>query len=84
MGHSIADIGQFFRYRSFFNDTHFKLFEQIYNTFANRKLPDNWLELSLFRDLVNPLQLLSSNQEAPLRNVDLVNIIESTLAYWDV
>ena len=82
-GHSIADIGQFLRYRKFFNDTHIKLFEQTYNAFANRRLPDNWVELSLFRDLVNPLQLLSSNQEAPLRNADLINILEKTLSYWN-
>lgn len=81
-GHSLADIGQFLRYRSFFKDTNIRLFEQVYNSFANRKLPENWFELSLFRDLVNPLQLLSSNQEAPLRNTDLVNIIKGTLAYW--
>lgn len=81
-GHSLADIGQFLRYRSFFKDTHITLFEQVYNTFANRKLPDNWFELSLFRDLVNPLQMLSSNQEAPFRNADLINLIEETLAYW--
>jgi thiamine kinase-like enzyme len=82
-GHSIADIGTFFRFRFFFNDTDMNLFEQVYNSFAEKKLPDNWFELSLFRDLVNPLQLLSSKQEAPLRNADLVNVIERTLAYWD-
>jgi Ser/Thr protein kinase RdoA (MazF antagonist) len=82
-GHSLADIGQFLRYRSFFKDTHIRLFEKTYNTFANRKLPNNWCELSLFRDLINPLQLLSSNQEATYRNSDLINIIKGTLAYWD-
>ena len=81
-GHSMADIGMFFRYRLFFTNTHIDLFQQVYNSYANKELPDNWFDLSLFRDLVNPLQLLSSNQEAPLRNADLVNIIESTLAYW--
>lgn len=81
-GHSLADIGQFLRYRPFFKETHIGLFEQVYNTFANRKLPDNWFELSLFRDLVNPLQMLSLNQEAPVRNADLINIIKGTLAYW--
>lgn len=81
-GHSIADIGQFFRYRKFFNVTHINLFEQTYNTFSDKRLPDNWFELSLFRDLVNLLQLLSLNQEAPFRNADLINIIEGTLAYW--
>lgn len=82
IGHSLADIGQFFRYRFYFRDTHKKLFEKVYNTYSNRKLPYNWYELSLFRDLVNPLQLLSSNQEATYRNSDLINIIKETLAYW--
>ena len=81
-GHSLADIGQFLRYRHFFKETHTGLFEQVYNTFANRKLPDNWFELSLFRDLVNPLQMLSLKQESPVRNADLINIIEGTLVYW--
>jgi len=79
-GHSIADIGTFLRYRQFFNDTHISLFGQIYNTFANKRLPDNWIELSLFRDLVNPLSLLSP--EAPYRNADLIAIIKETLVYW--
>jgi aminoglycoside phosphotransferase (APT) family kinase protein len=81
-GHSIADIGQFFRYRAFFNDAHTALFEQTYNAFADKRLPDNWYELSLFRDLVNPLQLLSLEPEAPFRNADLINIIMGTLTYW--
>lgn len=81
-GHSMADIGQFLRYRTLFNDTNIILFEQTYNRFANKRLPDNWFDLSLFRDLVNPLQLLSLKQEAPFRNADLIHIIEGTLAYW--
>lgn len=81
-GHSIADIGTFFRYRQFFNDTHVILFEQTYNIFANRKLPDNWFELSLFRDLVNPLQILSASKDTPYRSTDLINIIKGTLDYW--
>lgn len=82
IGHSLTDIGQFLRYRSFFKNIDIEIFEQVYNTFANRKLPDNWFELSLFIDLVNPLQILSINQETPFRNTDLINIIEGTLAYW--
>ncbi len=81
-GHSLADVGQFFRYRSFFKQAHIQLFEQVYNTFADRKLPDNWFELSLFRDLINPLQMLSLDQAAPVRNADLINIVINTLAYW--
>ena len=82
-GHSLADVGQFFRYRSFFNNNNINCFEKSYNSFANNKLPDNWFDLSLFRDLINPLQLLSSNQKAPLRDADLINIINDTLTYWD-
>jgi thiamine kinase-like enzyme len=82
-GHSLADIGQFFRYREFFNETHYRFFEKVYNTFAIRKLPDNWYELSIVRDLINPLQLLSSNHEATYRNSDLINIIKGTLDYWE-
>lgn len=82
IGHSLADIGQFFRYRFFFNHTHIRLFEDTYNVFARKKLPNHWFELSLFRDLVNPLQMLSSNHEAPLRNEDLLKIIEGSLSFW--
>lgn len=81
-GHSLADIGQFFRYRNFFEDNHFKLFENTYNSYTQKKLPSNWIELSLFRDLVNPLQLLSIKQETPLRDADLIRVIEGTLAFW--
>ncbi len=81
-GHSLADIGQFFRYRTFFTQDHFALFEQVYHSVAHRKLPPHWFELALFRDLVNPLQLLSSVQNAPRRRADFIKIIEETLAYW--
>ncbi|MDD4542356.1 MAG: aminoglycoside phosphotransferase family protein [Clostridia bacterium] len=82
-GHTLADIGQFFRYRTFFSNDDIRLFEKIYNTYADKKLPSNWYELSLFRDLVNPLQLLSIKNEAPLRNADLISVIEGILAFWD-
>lgn len=82
-GYTLVDIGQFFRYIKFFNDTHINFFKQTYNTFANRKIPDNWFDLSLFIDLVNPLQLLSINQETPFRNADLINIIGGKLVYFD-
>lgn len=81
-GHSLADIGAFFRYRSLFNNTHIRLFEQTYRACGGKELPDNWYDLSLLRDLVNPLQLLSSPQEAPMRNRNLGDIIENTLVYW--
>lgn len=82
-GHTLADIGQFFRYRTFFSNDDIHLFEKIYNAYADKKLPSNWFELSLFRDLVNPLQLLSLKNETPLRNADLINVIEGILAFWN-
>lgn len=81
-GHTLADIGQFFRYRTFFTESQIHLFEQTYHAYANKKLPDRWFELALFRDLINPLQLLSVDQVAPVRNTDLINVIEGILAYW--
>ena len=81
-GHSLADIGQFFRYRNLFHDTDVTVFEETYNTHATRKLPEDWFELSRFRDLVNPLQLLSTEQETPKRDADLLRIVEDTLQHW--
>ena len=81
-GHSLADIGQFFRYRNLFHDTDVTVFEETYNTHATRKLSEDWFELSRFRDLVNPLQLLSTEQETPMRDADLLGIVEDTLQHW--
>ena len=81
-GHSLADIGQFFRYRAFFRDAEYQMFAQTYNAVADNRLPEDWLDLSLFRDLVNLLQLLSVNQAAPQRDADLLRILESTLGHW--
>lgn len=83
IGHSLADIGQFFRYRQYFNKTDMTIFENYYNEYSNIKLPVNWIELSLFRDLVNPLQMLSYKQEAPLKYGDLISIIKATVDYWN-
>lgn len=81
-GHSLADIGQFFRYRQCFQEADRKVFEDAYNAWAARKLPEDWSELSRFRDLVNPLQLLSIRQGAPQRDADLLRIVEDTLQHW--
>lgn len=78
-GHSLADIGQFFRYRPYFSRADMKLFEEVYNQYALMKLPDHWMELSLFRDLVNPMQMLGAKQEAPRRNKDLIMMIHRTM-----
>ena len=82
-GHCLGDIGQFFRYRTLFSENQFTLFERVYNSFAVQQLPDQWVELSLFRDLVNPLHLLSLSHETPYRDADLIRIIENTLTHWN-
>lgn len=82
LGHSLADVGQFFRYRSFFSNADMVLFEKVYNEYADAKLPINWIDLSSLRDLINPMQMLSAKQEFPLKNKDLICIINKTLDYW--
>jgi len=82
LGHSLADAGQFFRYRSFFNASQIEEFERVYNENAIRKLPSDWVLLSLFMDLINPLQMLSSNQEMTAKANDLINVVEKTLMYF--
>lgn len=74
-GHSLGDIGQFFRYESFFTQADKELFESEYNSYAKVKLPDNWFELARFRDLINPMQMLSYYQSSPLKDKDLIKVI---------
>ena len=80
-GHSLADIGQFFRYSDLYDEKDIKKFEVVYNRYANKKLPSNWYELSKLRDLINPLQMLGDTENCPQKYADLKNIILSTLAY---
>ncbi len=79
-GHVLADIGQFFRYRKFFSVSDFELFERVYNEYAKTSLPEDWIELSLFRDLVNPLQMLSSTDHMPIKHRDLIEIVRNTIS----
>jgi len=78
-GHSLADIGQFFRYRGCFDNEHLSVFETEYNAQAAVSLPRDWYELSRLRDLVNPLQMMGDKAEMPLKYHDLKNIILDTL-----
>jgi len=60
MGHALADIGQFFRYRNCFKEDQMSLFETEYNKHADIHLPQNWFDLGKLRDLVNPLHMRSA------------------------
>lgn len=78
-GHILADIGQFFRYKFLFSNEGINEFENTYNQFSKRTLPDNWYQLSALRDLVNPLQMLTTDREIPSMQSDLINVIISIL-----
>ncbi|QVK17504.1 phosphotransferase [Mycoplasmatota bacterium] len=81
-GHSLGDIGQFFRYQGLFNDHQIKLFECEYNRYAKVKLPKDWYDLAKLRDLINPLQMLGGKNDLPLKYNDLKEIILDTLTYF--
>lgn len=74
-GHSLADIGQFFRYVDCFEPRQIKVFEETYNRNSNRNLPSDWYELSKLRDLVNPLQMLGAKENLPQKYMDLKKLI---------
>jgi thiamine kinase-like enzyme len=82
LGHSLADIGQFFRYRNCFHKDQISLFEAEYNLNASVPLPFHWFALSKLRDLVNPLQMISAKEEAPHKYEDLKYLIYDTLEYF--
>lgn len=82
-GHSLADIGQFFRYSHSFKREQILQFGKTYNHYSKRNLPSDWYELSKLRDLVNPLQMLGAKGSRPNKYRDLKEIIEDTLLFFD-
>lgn len=78
-GHILGDIGQFFRFDEDFSKDKINIFAEKYNETSKFNLPENWYELSKLRDLVNPLQMLGSEAEAPIKYRDLKNIVMKTL-----
>ena len=81
-GHSLADIGQFFRESDRFDEVQKKVFEVAYNRIAKRRLPKYWYQLSKLRDLVNPLQMIGASEENyPIKYADFNKQIQQTLAY---
>lgn len=81
-GHSLGDIGQFFRYENNFNQNQIKIFQEAYNNCSKKDLPYNWYELSKLRDLVNPLQMLGARENLPRKYNDLKDIVLGTLAFF--
>lgn len=81
-GHILADIGQFFRYSELFSDEDVSNFKTHYNEVADVKLPKEFCKLSKLRDLVNPLQMLTSDADKPVMYRDLIDVVISTLEYF--
>lgn len=82
LGHSLGDIGQFFRYENNFNQKQIRIFQDTYNNSSKKSLPSDWYELSKLRDLVNPLQMLGSKENLPQKYTDLKDIVLNTLAFF--
>jgi Predicted aminoglycoside phosphotransferase len=81
-GHSLADIGQFFRYTRQFTASQMNTFAAVYNSIAHRNLPDNWYALSKLRELVNPLQMIGAEGDRPAKYADLKKLIIESLAFF--
>jgi thiamine kinase-like enzyme len=81
-GHTLGDIGQFFRYRRYFDDNHLSVFKEEYDKHARVRLPGDWYALSRLRDLVNPLQMIGGDTERPLMFQDLKNVVLDSLEYF--
>lgn len=79
LGHSLADIGQFFRYQECFSPQDRLIFEENYNYRAKTKLAHNWYLLARLRDLVNPLQLLGSVEKKLQQEKDLMQVIDEII-----
>lgn len=80
VGHILADIGQFFRYRRMFTAEDEAAFEQ---AAGGRKLPADWRRMSRMRDMMNPLQLLGVPVDTPRRDRDLVAMVEDTVSFFE-
>ena len=81
-GHVLGDIGQFFRFDEDFSWDKINIFEEKYNEISRFDLPENWYELAKLRDLINPLQMLGAEGEAPIKYRDLRNIVIKTLIFF--
>lgn len=78
-GHSIADIGQLFRYDDQFPVVQRNTFAQAYNERSSWELPADWENQGNMRDLVNLLQMLGVEGELPVKFSDLIRLIEGIL-----
>lgn len=81
-GHTLADIGQFFRYRRCFSEKAIEAFSREYEGTSGVDLPPRWVDLAKLRDLVNPLQMLCGEAEAPNKYDDMQNLVQDTLRYF--
>ena len=83
VGHILADIGQFFRYRRMFTAEDESVFDKAYQAAGGPALPPDWRRMSRLRDMMNPLQLLGVPVDAPRRDRDLVALVEDTVSFFE-
>lgn len=83
-GHILGDIGQFFRFKDDVLSDKRSIFEEEYNSNAKIKLPNDWYDLSILRDLINPVQMLGNKNIGVNKNRALKELIINTLNYFNV
>ncbi|SFD06726.1 phosphotransferase family protein [Clostridium uliginosum] len=83
-GHSLADVGQFFRYKRYFNKDLMNIFEEEYNKYSKNKLIKEWYKIAKLRDLVNLIQLISAEEEMPNKYREIKEIILETIEVFRI
>lgn len=82
-GHTLADLGQFFRFGAYFQPADRERFAAAYQEAAQRPLPQNWYRLARLRDLINPLQMLGVERNLPNMQADLVGLVRETVLFFE-
>ncbi|MDR3594945.1 aminoglycoside phosphotransferase family protein [Clostridium sp.] len=83
-GHPIADIGQFFRYKEYFNKNLLEAFEDEYNKNSDYKLSGNWYKISKLRDLINLIQLIDTKDDMPKKHEHIKSMVVDTIDGFDI
>lgn len=78
-GHRVSDIGQFFRYKTHFLPGSRRTFEKEYNAVSNTGLAKNWYSLCRLRDLANLLEMISRQENAPVKFADIGQTVQAIL-----
>lgn len=78
-GCPLVDIGQFFRYESYFDSELIRTFENEYRNVCNYELMDNWYDISKIIDLLSLIRLISGDKEMPNKYSQIKEIVECSI-----